>query len=164
MRIQQLTPEHWQQYRNIRLEAVKVDPEAFGNAYEEELALHEDQWCAFIGNMYFAMIDDRVVGMIGLLTNSGIRNKHRAQMISFWVYPEYRSRGIGTALITHIQDAARQKGIFKIDLNVMVTQSNAIELYQKNGFVVVGITRAYSYVNNAFLDAIIMEWLDPALS
>lgn len=158
--IQQLPPEQWQQYRSFRLEAVKMDPQAFGNSHEEELAFTETQWQTFIRNMYFAMVDNQIIGMIGLLTNTSVRNKHRADMVSFWVHPAYRNCGIGKALIKHVQSIAYQKEIRKIHLHVMTTQHAAIELYKKTGFNIVGTLRDYSCIDNVFLDATVMEWLN----
>jgi ribosomal protein S18 acetylase RimI-like enzyme len=131
--IVQLAPDFWQVYRDLRLEALVTDPHAFAVTHQEELATTEAQWRAFIGNMWFAQIDEEVVGMIGLLHNPTLPCKHRASVISFWVKPSYRGQGIGAALVRHMQDVARSRGYRKLDLNVAITQDTAIALYEKVG-------------------------------
>ena len=39
-----LTPDQWERLREIRLSALKLNPEAFGAKYEDELLLSEQQW------------------------------------------------------------------------------------------------------------------------
>jgi hypothetical protein len=51
----------------------------------------------------------------------------------------------------------------KIHLYVIVTQNTATELYKKTGFTIVGTIRDYTCIDNIFLDALIMEWLNPTL-
>ncbi len=38
-----LSPERWKEYADLRLEALKNDPLAFGSSYEEELQLREEE-------------------------------------------------------------------------------------------------------------------------
>ena len=50
------------------------------------------------------------------------------------VFPEYRGTGIGTALITKIEQYAKKKGLKKIALDVEVENSDAVRLYQRLGY------------------------------
>lgn len=50
------------------------------------------------------------------------------------VYPEYRERGIGTALVSRLADLAREKGMPRVYLNARL---NAVGLYERAGFRVV---------------------------
>jgi ribosomal protein S18 acetylase RimI-like enzyme len=57
-----------------------------------------------------------------------------AWLEELYVSPDYRHRGIGTALITEVLKQAREAGIVAIDLEVDSRQSRAIAFYQQIGF------------------------------
>ncbi len=50
------------------------------------------------------------------------------------VYPEYRGMGIGTYLITEIENYAKAKGIINTVLEVDVTNIGAFRLYERLGY------------------------------
>ncbi len=52
--------------------------------------------------MWFAQQDKVLVGMIGLLSHANATHKHRSDILSFWVKPAYRGKGIGAALVRYI--------------------------------------------------------------
>ncbi len=158
IKITQLSPDNWQQYKEIRLEAVKTDPAAFGMSYEEELVRAESQWQDFLKNMWFALVDNKVIGMIGLIRNVGEPSKHTAHIVSFWVKPEYRGQGVGKALIQALQEHAKINNIRKLYLQVAVTQESAIKLYEKMGFEKVGQLKEHTKCGNKYLDQYFMEW------
>lgn len=89
--------------------------------------------------MWFALADDKVIGMIGLLRDKGFCGNHRGHIISFWVQPTYRGQGIGKKLIQNLQDFAQLRGIRKLYLHVTTTQESAIKLYESLGFEKVGL-------------------------
>ena len=73
------------------------------------------------------------------------------------VAPERWGKGIGRALLTALLDKARRRGITAMFLEVRSDNPRARDLYQKFGFVEVGVRSGY-YVG---ADAIIMRRLEP---
>ena len=59
------------------------------------------------------------------------------------VDPKYRSQGIGCFMMKHIIDMAREKFIQRIVLEVRVSNASAIGLYNKCGFLPVGIRKNF---------------------
>jgi len=53
-----------------------------------------------------------------------------------WVYvlPEYQRRGIGTALITHLEKKAREIGLEKMRLRTIEKAEQAVNFYKKLGY------------------------------
>ncbi len=158
LKITQLSPGDWQAYRDIRLEALKSDPLAFGGTYEEECEKTEAQWRSFMANMWFALADDNVVGMIGLLRDTGFTGGHRAHLISMWVKPAYRGQGIGKQLVQYLQELAKTCSILKFYLHVTSTQEAAITLYESVGFKKVGVLKRHTRDENNYYDTYLMEW------
>lgn len=126
--------------------------------YEEAVARTEASWRDHIKNMWFALVDNHVVGMVGLLQEAGLTAKHRVHLVSFWVRPAFRSHGIGSALIKYLQEYAVNQGIKKIYLHVTTTQEKAIKLYEALGFHKVGLFKEHTKVHDKYFDTCVMEW------
>lgn len=76
-----------------------------------------------------------------------------AEIITVGVHPQARSGGIGTALLTIMENEVRKKNGKKIFLEVAENNLPARSLYEKNGYVKVGLRPKY-YDG---IDAIMME-------
>ena len=61
-----------------------------------------------------------------------------ADLLSMWVAPEARGRGIGMALIDTVADWARSAGLLRLVLEVRLHNAHALALYTRAGFVPTG--------------------------
>ncbi len=86
-----LSSDHWQRLKEIRLRALKSNPEAFGPKYEEELAHDETTWRKrFIKEDYLlASINQIDVGMLYIEV---LKGDHGATcwIGGGWTDPSYR--------------------------------------------------------------------------
>jgi GNAT superfamily N-acetyltransferase len=57
-----------------------------------------------------------------------------AWLEELYVTPDYRRRGIGTALISSVLERAQKTGIMAVDLEVDIGHDQVIPLYQRFGF------------------------------
>ena len=57
-----------------------------------------------------------------------------AWLEELYVTPDYRHRGIGTALVASVLERAQKTGIVAVDLEVDTDHKQAISLYQRFGF------------------------------
>ncbi len=62
---------------------------------------------------------------------------------NFGVLPEYRGRGIGTALLKAATDGAEKSGMSFISLEVRASNLSAVGIYEKAGFKKVGVRRKF---------------------
>ncbi|MCZ0974279.1 GNAT family N-acetyltransferase [Streptomyces albulus] len=93
--VRPLTVEDWALYRTVRLAALADAPEAFGSTWESEQAFTEDRWRERLArrNQFVAQDGDRTYGLIGIVpVEAG-----RAELVSMWVHPDGRGRGVGTS-------------------------------------------------------------------
>lgn len=150
--IAQLPHTEWQQYRNFRLEALQESPNAFGNAYATEQHFPEEQWRAWIANVWFALENDIILGMIGFLPESPTT----AQIVSFRVTPKSRGKGIGKTLLVHMQTLAKNQNFTTLYLYVTTTQTTAIALYHALGFITVSLEKNHIVRNTEALDQYLM--------
>ena len=79
----------------------------------------------------FALTEaSEIVGFGQLVAKPGDRG-HLGRLI---VHPERRGRGLGAALATGLIDAARDRGLTRLSLNVALHNRAAAALYTKLGF------------------------------
>lgn len=100
---------------------------------------------------------ERVVTSATLSFSDISAYKHKAEF-GITVHDDYQDRGLGTQLTRHMIDVARQKGLKKITLNVLVDNNRAIYVYQKCGFKVEGKLEMehYNYITEEYGDSYIM--------
>ena len=156
--ISQLPADEWQKYREIRLLALKSDPYAFGSSYEEEANLTETDWRNRICAMWFAIVGNDVVGLIGLIQQNNLATKHCGHIISLWIKPEFRRQGIAKRLIQKLKDIAPNMGLRKLSLHVSTTQPAAKQLYEMLGFNEVVLLKENLLKDKTYLDEYLMEW------
>jgi ribosomal protein S18 acetylase RimI-like enzyme len=141
--IVRLPVEQWPAYRQIRLEALRDSPQAFGSTYTESLARPDSQWQTRLEEaakgeevwLLFARIGERLVGMIGAYVEEKVEPPVAA-IVSMYVTPAERGKGISTRLMQAILETLQAAGIYKAVLGVNVDQTAALHLYQRFGFTI----------------------------
>jgi GNAT superfamily N-acetyltransferase len=134
-----LSIDHWQRLKDIRLRALKSNPEAFGPKYEEELAHDETIWRKrFIKEDYLlASINQIDVGMLYIEV---LKGDHGATcwIGGCWTDPSYRGQGVMKALFSFIDENCESKGWQRQGLGVWTHNLEAIKTYEALGFLVAG--------------------------
>ncbi len=138
MRIERLPAGAWERLRRVRLAALAQAPEAFGSTYAECVLWEPAQWRAQLERIptFVAVIDGADVGMVRGVESE--RSDAAAYLISMWVAPEARRRGVGGALIDAVVGWARGLGKAELLLHARDYNSGAIALYEREGFRATG--------------------------
>jgi len=76
------------------------------------------------------------------------------QINNIAVHPDYRSKGIGEALMRHVIDKVREKEAAFMTLEVRPSNAEAVALYKKLGFEILGTRK--NYYTNPNEDAYLM--------
>jgi ribosomal protein S18 acetylase RimI-like enzyme len=126
-----LSPEDWERYRAIRLEALREEPQAFSSTYEQATTLPDEIWRDRLdkGLFSFAFDGPDVVGLMSAYAESA----EIWCIVSAYVRSSHRNRGLGRALLRSILAdlLPLQK---RIVLDVYPDQKAATHLYQSEGF------------------------------
>jgi ribosomal protein S18 acetylase RimI-like enzyme len=150
--------ERWQEVRDLRLEALRIDPAAFGSSVEDEENFPEAVWQERMKPMLVALSDNKPVGSVTYLFNDRVKTKHIARIVGFYVNPNYRGLGVGRKLMEQALDRIREnKDILKVQLMVNPKQEAAVALYKKLGFDVVGELKKELKVGEELYDMLVME-------
>ncbi|MCY3543332.1 MAG: GNAT family N-acetyltransferase [Chloroflexi bacterium] len=83
--------------------------------------------------MLVAELDGRVVGTVST-GGWGFQRPNSLRMFALDVGKEFRSRGVGTALIDAVEAAAISLHMNEVNLEVSVDNVNAIRLYKRLGY------------------------------
>jgi ribosomal protein S18 acetylase RimI-like enzyme len=143
MHIRPLTEADVDVYRALRLQSLREAPHAFTNSYEEFSQRTQDsiaqQFRAHENFTLGAFEADRLVGMVGFYRETALKVRHKGYIVSMYVLPEYRSRGMARALLVEAIDRTKRLPDLKqLLLGVVVTQTAAKRLYESLGFSVYG--------------------------
>ena len=139
--------------RHIRTESVRR-----GLAYHrKQLGRSWDQGQASI----VAVADRRVIGHLSISREEHPVNRHVAS-IGMMVAPDWRRRGVGSALMKEALRWAREMGVEKVALTVYPDNDAARALYRSFGFVEEGRLTGHSKKRVGYRDEIVMGlWLIP---
>jgi putative acetyltransferase len=109
---------------------------------------------------FLALDGDRVIGEIGLEREDNPVTAHVATL-GMMVAPEWRGRGVGSALMEAAIAWARRSGVEKLELSVYPDNDAARALYAKFGFREEGRLSGHSKKRVGYLDEVLMGlWLD----
>lgn len=87
------------------------------------------------GMMIVCTVDGKIAGNCELIFLGSMKQRHRA-VLMIGLLQEYWGRGIGTAMFTELIEAAKQRGVRQLELEMIEGNDRALALYRKMGFEV----------------------------
>lgn len=157
MKIRLLTVDDWQIWKNIRLEALQNSPENFGSSYVEECNWSDLEFQTGLKNsdVFGVFIENTLVACAGFYTLNFIKTQHRGVIWGMYTRPEYRKKGIASALIKYVVANARSK-VLQLHLTCVTSNLDAIHCYQKQGFKIYGTEPRALKIGDTFYDEHLM--------
>lgn len=115
-------------------------------------------WMAPGLRTYAALLDGEVVGTYILKANQPGLGSHVVNA-GYMVHPARSGKGIGHALCEHSLDEARKAGFLAMQFNAVVsTNENAVALWKKMGFEIVGtVPKAFRHRTRGLVDLYVMH-------
>ena len=139
MNVDLLSADDWQRLREVRLQALKSDPEAFGGNFEKESQLSENEWRKRFDKEDYLVVslDERDVGMLYIEVLDG---DHGATcwIGGCWTNPDVRGRGAMRAMLDFIDRNSIAKEWTRQGLGVWDENKSAISAYLSLGFEYAG--------------------------
>ncbi|WP_327141055.1 GNAT family N-acetyltransferase [Nocardia sp. NBC_01327] len=134
--VRELRPDDWQMWRRLRQEALSDAPAAFGSTLAEWTGPGdtEGRWRARLTDVPFNVIvwwRGIPAGMVGAYVDE----EGTVELISMWVAPFARGRGVADAAVSAVLDWAGGRAV---GLSVKVDNQAAIKLYRRHGFADAG--------------------------
>lgn len=134
--------DDWQKVKELRLDALRQDQQAFGISYEEDFNEPDTYWKEKLkkstGNdakeiLVIAKENDKYVGMLTSENASG----DTWFIHAVYVKPDERRKGVAKKLLEQMLTLLHnQNDIQNIELKVNVEQEAAVNLYKSYGFTI----------------------------
>ena len=164
--ILKLPVEAWRDYKTLRLEALRHDPQAYSSRYDDQRGYPDSFWQSRLADaaqgehtwLLFARSGESLVGLVGAFREED--DPLAAHVVSVYVSPEARGRGISRRLMQALLAELAQAGIKKATLGVNTGQAAATHLYRGLGFTTVRTERQQVMGDGKVYDEDFMEkWL-----
>ncbi|MDO5605231.1 MAG: GNAT family N-acetyltransferase [Paracoccus sp. (in: a-proteobacteria)] len=136
-----LTPERAAQWRDIRLEALREAPEAFGSGLDEwEDRPLEDFAARLAGCEMWAAgpAPGRPMAVASWEAGISPAEPDLGWVMSVYVTPKARGRGLGDAIFARLVERAGRAGMTRLGLHVGQKNAAAQALYRRAGFIATG--------------------------
>ena len=140
MDVRRIRADEWRLWRDARLRMLREESAYFSTRYEDVVREPESVWqsrtaeaAEGVDKMLFVAEDDdgRTMGVVG-----GFRrlDPTEVQLVSLWVDPEARGRGVARVLIRAVASWARDRGAEHVVLFVQEANAPGRALYLRAGF------------------------------
>jgi GNAT superfamily N-acetyltransferase len=138
--VRETVMDDWQALRDIRLEALRDAPTAFGSVYEQEVLRGEAHWRDRVarGGTFLAYLPEVTTSEPAGLIGGYQEDPVTVALVSMYVRPQARGRGVGEALVATVLDWAGKRNAACVRLWVTETNAPALALYERCGFAPTG--------------------------
>ncbi|MDQ5922697.1 MAG: hypothetical protein QG644_405 [Patescibacteria group bacterium] len=131
------TPADLEDYKNIRLEALREYPEAFGRKLENEINKTEKEWEEELSNqaepVFLAKESKKTIGMAS--TFESPNEKDTWTIISLYVSNKFQGKDVGKNILRAVEEEIRKRGAKKAILYVDDKNTANQGFYARQGYV-----------------------------
>jgi len=165
LQIRRLEPSDAALYREIRLEGLRISPEAFGSTFEKEDAQPLSWFEAVLGRaaIFGAFLDGTLEGVAAYAAQEGSKQAHKATLWGMYVRNTARNLGLGKKLVAAVLNHARERAEM-VQLTVVSENGAARRLYDALGFVEYGYEKRALKQDERYYDEVLMvKFLDESV-
>ena len=155
--IRRLTVDDIELFCEILAEALQKYPQTFWSLEEDQggdamMAAYR-HWLS--GTLLGAFERQTLVGIAGFYVSADKRSQHRGHIYTVYVQEGSRGKGVGERLIKRLLTLAEAR-VDQIHLAVLVSATEAIRIYKRNGFEIYGLDPNVVRVNGVAYDKYLM--------
>lgn len=127
-------------FKEIRLEALRLDEASFASRLADWQRLDDDAWLERLTQnaVFVAFRDGAPVGIMGLARQRSSKMTHRATIIMVYVRRSERGNGLAANLLRTLEAHALSQGIQQLELTVSGENGTAQRFYERAGYQVMG--------------------------
>jgi GNAT superfamily N-acetyltransferase len=145
--VRRIQPDEGDILAELRLSALLDAPSAFASTHALEASLTTDEWVGLAVRRasgcdeatFIAWDELRPTGLVGACRS---HDDNVVELVSMWISPESRERGVGEALVRAVTAWALGLGVDLVALWVTQGNEQARRLYERMGFSETGDVEA----------------------
>jgi RimJ/RimL family protein N-acetyltransferase len=155
--VRRLTPDDAEDLRAVRLEGLKLHPEAFSRDYESDEKRGLDEWRARLatGVWFGGFVGDVLSGIVAFASGDSTKTAHTGKLGGMYVRETARGTGLSGAIFEAVIDHATGQ-VEQLELTVNADNARAIKFYERHGFRVVGRMPRALLVDGRYYDELSM--------
>jgi len=155
--VRELVSEDACAFRELRLEALHLHPDAFGSSYEVETNQPLSEFGGRIakGGLFGGFVDGRLSGMAGFFACEAVNLRHKGVLFGMYVRESEQGTGLAEEIVATIVDYARER-VEQLQLSVATTNNRAIRLYRRLGFNAYATEPKALKVGQRYIDELLM--------
>ncbi len=168
IKIIELSPKRWKEYKDLRIDALVKSGEAFGLTVKEGKDQKNSFWKKNLINsekndkafFIFAEANKKIIGMIGAHQGEIEKTKHNATIVNVYIDKKFRGNRLSEKLFNQLLNKIKKNRLInRLDLEVTPSQLSAISLYKKLGFKESGVFHNQLKYKGKYYDQLYMEML-----
>jgi len=153
--IRPVRADEWRRWRETRLRMLRDDAHFFSTRYDDMVREPDQVWRDWVADaaegdqktLFVAEENDHWLGVVGAFARV---NPLEVQLISMWVDPTARGRGVARDLIRAVAGWTAGRGSTRVVLFVQEANEPAQQLYERAGFRPTGDRTPASAGRSAF--------------
>ena len=155
--IRRLSPEDAALFRDIRLEGLRRDPDAFSSIFEDESGKELSFFAERLDRsaVFGAFRGAELLGVAGFYVQPGPKHRHKGTLWGMYVRPQARGAGIAGRLVAAVVEHARLH-VELIQLTVVSENLAARRLYERLGFAAYGLEKRAAKYHGRYHDDLLM--------
>lgn len=138
--LRELTSDDWRVWRRVRLAGLAEAPYAFGARLTDWQAEgdRESRWRSWLDRPdTYQVVAEQDSEPVGMAAAKPV-DAEAYELISMWVSPQVRGRGVGARLVAAVEDWVRGQGAASLRLAVARGNDAAVGFYRRQGFTYTG--------------------------
>ena len=155
--VRQLGPDDVEAFRDIRLEALRLQPDAFGSIYAVEVKETLADFAAKIarGSLFGGFVDGRIEGMAGFGVQTAAQLSHKGTLGGMYVREALRGSGLAEGIVNAVLAHAKTR-VEQIHLAVAAANERAIRFYRRLRFEAYATEPRALKVGRTYVDELLM--------
>lgn len=138
--LRKIGTDDWKLWRQLRLQALAEAPYAFSSKLDDWQGPRdtETRWRSRLSDVPLNLIAEFRGIAAGIASGTAPNADGSVELISMWVAPFARGRGVGDFLVHAVIEWAREQQACCVALAVYESNERALRLYRRHGFVDTG--------------------------
>ncbi|PIT06525.1 acyl-CoA acyltransferase [Bradyrhizobium nitroreducens] len=155
--VRELEPSDVEAFREIRLEGLRLHPDAFGSVHAVEAKETLADFAAKIvrGGLFGGFVEGRLEGMAGFGVSSAAQLSHKGILGGMYVREALRGSGLAEAIVKTVLAHAGRR-VEQVQLSVAATNERAIRFYRRLGFQAYATEPRALKVGQTYIDELLM--------